>query len=315
MSEIHAMKPQLIRDIHAAKARAGKPVISFEFSPPKTDEGDVSLLEKTLPALMELKPDFCSVTYGAGGGNRDKTLSIVDQIQRRHGLTTLCHLTCVSSTATLLRDILEEARGLGIHNILALRGDPPGGTGPFPITEGGFEHSDQLIRFIKELGGFCIGAAGFPEGHVESKAGREADWDRLRAKIDAGAEFVVTQFFFNNEDYFRMRDYMAAKGVTAPIFPGVISFQSVAQIKRFTERCGASIPQQLLSNLDQYEDDDEACAEYGILFSTQQCAELLREGAPGIHFFTLNKAHSTIQVLRNLGQTTISLSPQPQHPN
>lgn len=249
---------------------------------------------------MQLHPDFCSVTYGAGGGTREKTLMIVDRIQREHGLTTMCHLTCVSSTADELRSVLLQAKDLGVKNILALRGYPPGGVGEYKKTDGGFEFSYELVQYIREMGGFCVGTAGFPEGHIACKEGREVDWDRLKRKIDCGADFVVTQLFFSNEDYFRFRDYLACKGVKVPIFPGIINFLSTSQIKRFTTTCGASLPPKLLCDLEKYQDDDDACAKFGVQYATEQCAELLHGGAPGIHFFTLNKAKSTAAVLRNL---------------
>jgi methylenetetrahydrofolate reductase (NADPH) len=292
---------QLICDIHARKAALRQPVISFEFFPPKTDEGDRTLLEKTIPALKELRPDYCSVTYGAGGGTREKTLGIVDRIQREHGLTAMSHLTCVNATAAELRDVLLEARQRGIHNILALRGDPPGGNGEFTKTEGGFEFSYQLVKFIKDMGGFCVGTAGFPEGHVACKEGREVDWDRLKAKIDCGADFVLTQLFFNNNDFFRFREHLAKRGVTVPICPGIIPILSAHQIKRFTALCGAQLPSTLLASLEQHAANDEACSEFGIEFATRQCEELLRAGVPGLHFYTLNKARSTSQVVKNLG--------------
>jgi methylenetetrahydrofolate reductase (NADPH) len=213
----------------------------------------------------------------------------------------MSHLTCVNATAEDLRQVLEQARGLGVKNILALRGDPPGGNGEFKTTQGGFEFSYQLVRFIKEMGGFCIGTAGFPEGHVACKEGREVDWDRLKAKIDCGADFVLTQLFFDNRDFFRFRDYLARKGVTVPICPGIIPILSASQIKRFTTLCGAELPAPLLASLDQYIDNDEACADFGIEYATRQCEELLRGGVPGLHFYTLNKARSTAQVVRNLG--------------
>jgi methylenetetrahydrofolate reductase (NADPH) len=291
---------QLIRDIHAKKAALGLPVVSFEFFPPKTDEGDRNLLEKTIPALKELKPDYCSVTYGAGGGTREKTLKIVDRIQRDHGITTMSHLTCVNATKDELRDVLLEARALGIHNILALRGDPPGGNGEFTKTEGGFEYSCQLVGFIKEMGGFCIGTAGFPEGHIACKEGREVDWEHLKTKIDCGADFVLTQLFFDNEDFFRFREHLAKRGVTVPICPGIIPILTASQIKRFTALCGAQLPQPLLESLERYVSDDDGCTEFGIDYATKQCEELLRGGVPGLHFYTLNKARSTTQVLKNL---------------
>jgi methylenetetrahydrofolate reductase (NADPH) len=292
---------QFIRDIHAAKKAANQPVISFEFFPPKTDEGDRNLLEKTIPALMQLRPDYCSVTYGAGGSTREKTLMIVDRIQRQHGLTAMAHLTCVNSTQEQLREVIEQARGLGIRNILALRGDPPGGSGVFTKTEGGFEFSYQLVRFLKELGGFSIGTAGFPEGHIACKEGKHVDWQRLKAKIDCGADFVLTQLFFSNRDFFEFRDYLTKLGARVPICPGIIPIQSASQIKRFTALCGADLPAPLVAQLEKFGDDDEATTEFGIEYATQQCKELLGAGVPGIHFYTLNKARSTTAIVKNLG--------------
>jgi len=293
---------QYIRDIHAAKRESKRPVISFEFFPPKTEEGDRNLLEKTIPALLQLKPDYCSVTYGAGGSTREKTLMIVDRIQRQHGLTAMTHLTCVGSTQEQLGSVLEEAAKLGIRNILALRGDPPGGNGEFKKTEGGFEFSYQLVRFIRQKGGFSIGTAGFPEGHIACKDGKHIDWQRLKAKIDEGADFVLTQLFFDNADFFQFRDYMERKlSVNVPICPGILPVLSSNQIKKFTTICGARIPQPLLSKLEEFGDNDEATAEFGIEYASRQCEELLREGVPGIHFYTLNKAHSTTRIMKNLG--------------
>jgi methylenetetrahydrofolate reductase (NADPH) len=293
---------QFVRDIHAASLAAGQPVISFEFFPPKTDEGDRNLLGKTIPALLALKPDFCSVTYGAGGSTRDKTLMIVDRIQREHGLTAMLHLTCVNATKDQIGEVVSQARGLGIKNILALRGDPVAGSNAeFKKTEGGFEFSHQLVTYLKKLGGFSIGTAGFPEGHVACKEGKYLDWQRLKNKIDCGADFVITQLFFDNADFYEFRDYLARLGVTVPIVPGIIPIQSTAQIKRFTALCGAKLPDKLLRALEKFGDDDEATTRFGIDFATEQCAELLRSDAPGLHFYTLNKARSTTQVVRNLG--------------
>lgn len=293
---------ELVRDIYTAKRAAGKPVISFEFFPPKTDEGDRTLLDKTIPALRQTQPDFCSVTYGAGGSTRDKTLGIVDRIQREHGLTAMAHLTCVNSTQEQLREVVEQARKLGIKNILALRGDPPGGTGEFRTTPGGFEFSYQLVRFLRELGGFSIGTAGFPEGHIACKEGKYVDWERLKAKIDEGADFVLSQLFFDNADFLEFRDYVTKKlGAKVPICPGVLPILSAAQIKRFTTMCGAKMPAPLVDKLNTMAENDEAATEYGIDYATKQCEHLLREGAPGIHFYTLNKARSTTEVLKNLG--------------
>lgn len=293
---------QFIRDMHAAKRDSKRPVISFEFFPPKTEEGDRNLLEKTIPALMELKPEYCSVTYGAGGSTREKTLMIVDRIQREHGLTAMAHVTCVGSTKEQLRDVLGEAKQRGIKNILALRGDPPGANGAFTKTEGGFEFSYELVRFLRELGGFSIGTAGFPEGHIACKEGKHVDWHRLKAKIDQGADFVLTQLFFDNADFFEFREYMVKKlSVNVPICPGILPVLSSNQIKRFTTMCGARLPRPMLSKLEQIGEDDQAATEFGIEYATRQCEELIREGVPGIHFYTLNKAYSTTRIMKHLG--------------
>lgn len=291
---------QFIRDIHAARQTYQRPVISFEFFPPKTDEGDRALFEKTIPLLSTLKPDYCSVTYGAGGSTRDKTLNIVERIQRDHRLTAMMHLTCVNVTREEIRAVIERARGAGIKNILALRGDPPGGNGEFQKTEGGFEFSHELVTYLRELGGFSVGTAGFPEGHIACKEGRQVDWQRLKAKIDCGADFVVTQLFFNNGDFFEFRDYLSKLGVMVPICPGILPIMSAGQIKRFTALCGAKLPSSLVRDLDKFGDNDEAATDFGIDFATRQCEELIRNGVPGIHFYTLNKAHSTTRILQNL---------------
>jgi len=290
-----------IRDIYAAKGAAGQAVISFELFPPKTNEGERSLLEKTLPALMQLKPDYCSVTCGAGGSTRDKTMRIVDCIQRQHGLTALAHLTCVCATRQQIGELVEQARALGVKNVLALRGDPPGGEGEFRKTDGGFEFAYELVTFLRGLGGLSLGVAGFPEGHIACREGKYVDWDRLKAKIDCGADFALSQLFFDNRDFYEFRDYLGRQGVTVPLCPGIVPILNAGQIKRFTALCGAKMPAPMLARLDQLGDNDAAVAEFGIEYATRQCEDLLRQGVPGIHFYTLNKARSTTAVLRNLG--------------
>jgi methylenetetrahydrofolate reductase (NADPH) len=292
---------QFIGDIFSAKQLAKKPVISLEFFPPKTEEGDKALLEKHIPALSQTRPDFCSVTYGAGGSTREKTLMIVDRIQREHKLTALAHLTCVNHTRDQVGELLQKIKTTNCKNILALRGDPPGG-GEFQPTPGGFEFSSQLVKFIREQNGFNIGVAGFPEGHIACKEGKFADWQHLKEKVEAGAHFVLTQLFFDNADFFQFRDYVTDKlGVNVPIVPGIIAIVSATQIKKFTQLCGAKIPPVLGAKLDAIGSDDIAAAEFGIEYATQQCEELLRAGVPGLHFYTLNKANSTVRVLKNLG--------------
>lgn len=294
---------KLVRDIYAEKFRAKQPVISFEFFPPKTEEGDRNLLEKTIPALKQANPDYCSVTYGAGGSTRDKTLMIVDRIQKQHQLTAVAHLTCVCATREEIRGLLQQIKSMGVKNVLALRGDPPGG-GEFKATPGGFEFSSQLVEFIREIDGFSIGVAGFPEGHIACKEGKQVDWQHLKTKIDAGADFVLTQLFFDNADFYEFRDHLTQKlGVTVPLVPGIVPILSASQIKRFTAMCGACIPPALATRLEEIGDDDATATEFGIEYATKQCEDLLRNGAPGIHFYTLNKAHSTLRVLENLRLT------------
>ena len=290
-----------IRDIFKEKAAEKKPVISFEFFPFKTEQGEQTFFEKTVPALKELAPDYCSVTYGAGGSTRDTTLDIVERIQNDFGIPTMAHLTCVCSTKDDIAAVLADAKSRGIQNILALRGDPPGG-GEWTKTEGGFEYSYQLIEFIKSLNSFSIGCAGFPEGHIACKAGREVDWEHLKGKIDSGAEFVLTQLFFDNEDFYTFQDHMTKKlGVEVPLIPGIIPIQSGSQIKRFTSMCGAKLPAPLVAKLDELGEDNDAVAEYGIQYATEQCQALLERGVPGLHFYTLNKAGSVKSIMGNLG--------------
>jgi methylenetetrahydrofolate reductase (NADPH) len=291
---------KLIRDIHATCRENGRPAISFEFFPPKTDEGERVLMEQTLPALLALKPDYCSVTYGAGGSTREKTIGIVDRIQREHGLTAMMHLTCVNATREELQSVVEEARQRGIRNILALRGDPPPGS-DWIKTAGGFEYSRELVAFLRQLGGFSIGTAGFPEGHIAQTAGKHADWGFLREKVEAGADFVITQLFFSNDDFFEFRDHLTKKlGVSVPIIPGILPILSHNQTKKFVTLCGAQLPAPFLSRIEELGDDDAAVTEFGIEYAAKQCAELLRADAPGLHFYTLNKVHSVSRIVERL---------------
>jgi methylenetetrahydrofolate reductase (NADPH) len=295
---------QLIRDIYRTKATAREPVISFEFFPPKTEEGEQNFLQKTVPALAALKPDFCSVTYGAGGSTRAKTLMIVDRIQRDHGLTALAHLTCVGSSREELGAIADQAHGLGIRNILALRGDPSTGEAGFVRHEHGFEFAWQLVQFLRGRNDFCLGVAGFPEGHIECREGKQIDWQRLKAKIDQGADFVLSQLFFDNRHFFEFRDALTTLGVNVPVVPGIIPILSATQIKKFTALCGAELPAALRRELDRVGDDPEATIQFGIEYATRQCEELLHAGVPGLHFYTLNRARPTTAILNNLGLAT-----------
>jgi len=292
---------QFIRDIHAArKGKGARPIISFEFFPPKTEDGERALFDKALPGLLRLRPDFCSVTYGAGGTTREKTLDISDRIQRQFKLPTMSHLTCVGSDRKQIRAYTEQARQLGIRNLLALRGDPPGGVGHFQKTEGGFEFSWQLVEFLRELNEFSIGTAGFPEGHIACKEGKHVDWKHLKTKIDHGADFVITQLFFDNQDFFEFRAFLDQLGVTVPICPGILPVVSGPQLKRFSALCGAKVPKQLDETLTKLGDDEAAATAFGVDYATRQCEELINAGVPGLHFYTLNRSQAAATILTRL---------------
>ena len=292
---------QSIHDIHVANAQAGRPSFSIEFFPPKTEEGERKLFSETLPAFAPFPVDYCSVTYGAGGSTRDKTLGIVERIQKGHDLTAMMHLTCVNATQDEIASVVDDAERRGIRNILALRGDPPGGTGEFVKTEGGFEFSRELVAYLRQRGGLTIGTAGFPEGHIAQKAGRVVDWNHLAEKIRAGADFVVTQLFYDNTDYYAFRDHLTKAGIDVPLIPGLLPVVARNQTKKFVELCGAKLPAPFLDRLETLGDDDAAVTEFGIEYCTQQIQDLLRNGAPGVHFYTLNRPYSTTRILRNLG--------------
>jgi len=292
---------RLIRDILKEHKLLGKPSISCEFFPAKTPEGERALLEKIVPRLKEVNPTFFSVTYGAGGTTRDKTLGIVDQLQRVQGVPTMAHLTCVGSTREDIGGFLEDAKNSDISNILALRGDPSPGQESFVKVEGGFEFSHELVAYVKSSELFSIGVAGFPEGHIACTEGREVDWDRLKSKVDRGADFVITQLFFDNSDFYAFRDYLQAKGMKVPILAGIIPILSGRQIQRFTKLCGSRLNEEISSRLNELGDDDAAVSAFGIDYATRQCEELIANGVEGLHFYTLNKSRATLEVARNLG--------------
>ncbi|MCB1127446.1 MAG: methylenetetrahydrofolate reductase [NAD(P)H] [Verrucomicrobiae bacterium] len=293
---------RFIRDIYSEARAAGRPAISFEFFTPKTDEGEQRFFEQVMPALAALRPDYCSVTYGAGGSTQSRTFSMVDRIQREFGIPCMAHLTCVGATREAIRTLLRDARERGIRNILALRGDPPEGADGFTPVEGGFRYAAELVDVIRELGDFGIGVAGFPEGHLENREGRLADWGHLRAKIERGADFVLTQIFFDNRFFHEFRAHLnGALQVRVPLVPGIIPIMSAGQIERFTALCGATIPAALARRLEALKDDNAAAAAFGVEFATEQCVDLLRAGVPGLHFYTLNKVASTQAILAKLG--------------
>ncbi|MCW5962895.1 MAG: methylenetetrahydrofolate reductase [NAD(P)H] [Bryobacterales bacterium] len=273
----------------------GRPSFSFEFFPPKTEEGSALLLD-AIESLRDLKPTYVSVTYGAGGSTRDLTIDLVRRIQREYGIETMAHLTCVGSNRDQIRAVVDRLAESGIENVLALRGDPPKGETEFEAVEGGFRHANELAGFLREHWGFCIGAACYPEGHTEAIS-LDADIANLRHKVEAGAEFLVTQLFFDNEKYYRFVRRVREAGIGVPIVPGLMPITNVDQVERFTRMCGASIPEPLLSELHRLRDRPEAVLSLGVAHATAQCLDLLAKGAHGIHFYTLNKSAATRTIL------------------
>jgi len=279
--------------------RSGEPCFSFEFFPPKTEKGEAKLFE-TLADLKRLSPGFVSVTYGAGGSTRDRTLAWTRRIREETGIEAMHHLTCVGHTKDELRTIVDRIADAGIENVLALRGDPPRGEGAFVPAQGGPAHASELVELIHEKKrGLAVGVAGYPEGHPECE-GRALDIERLKQKVDAGAEFVLTQLFFSNAFYYDFVDRARKAGIDVPIVPGIMPITNFEQISRFTRQCGATIPMQLMLELEARHHDPEAVIQLGVAHATVQCVELLDRGAPGIHFFTLNKSKATRMILAAL---------------
>lgn len=275
-----------------------KPCFSFEFFPPKTPEGEAQLWE-TLEDLRSLEPGFVSVTYGAGGSTRDRTIELVTHIKERTGIEAMAHLTCVGHTREEIGNILSRLAAARIENVLALRGDPPKGTGNFQKSEGGFQFASELVAFIREQDlGLSIGVAGNPEGHLEST--READLKHLKHKVDEGADFVVTQLFFDNAFYFDFVERARRSGVNAPIVPGIMPITNYEQVQRFVRMCGATVPMRLQLELEKVKDNPQAVMQLGVAHATLQCSELLSRGVPGIHFYTLNRSPASRMIVSAL---------------
>ncbi len=275
--------------------RSNRPVFSVEFFPPKTGEGRIQLME-TARTLSSLELDFVSVTYGAGGSNRDGTVDITTALKDEVGLEVMAHLSCVGETKEGLAATLDRLAETGIENIFALRGDPPRGETNFVQPEGGLGSSAELAAFIKENYDFAVGGACFPEVHPEAPD-LDTDLNYLKQKVDAGAEFLVTQLFFDNSAYFKFVDAAREKGIDVPILAGIIPVTGYAHTKRICDLCDATIPAHLEQAMLAAEGDAEAEFNLGVAYAAQQCAELLAAGAPGIHFYALNKAPATRAVL------------------
>jgi methylenetetrahydrofolate reductase (NADPH) len=280
-----------IRDFY----QSGRPVFSFEFSPPKTDAGFAALY-RTIEELKLLNPDFVSVTWGAGGSTRRKTVEIVIQIQQEIGLTAMAHLSCIGSNPQQLAETLDRLAAAGIENVRALGGDrPPGYVAP----PGAFTYANELVAFVRPRWSFCLGGACYPETHQLAPS-PEVDLENLVRKVNAGLDFLITQLFFDNADYFAFVARARAAGIGLPIVPGIMPITSAANIRRIAALCASRIPTALEAQLRPVEQDDARTLEVGVAWATRQCQELLDAGAPGIHFYTMNKSPATRRVYENL---------------
>ena len=273
---------------------------SFEFFPPKDEAGEERLWA-AMSALEPIAPDFISVTYGAGGSTRDRTIRITSEITQRTSIPTVAHLTCVGSTRGELIEILQKYREAGIHSILALRGDPNGGpSAPWVPTVGGFNHADQLVELAMEVGGFEVGVAAFPDVHPASQGDLAKDVEVLIRKESLGASFATTQFFFEADSYQRLVEALAAKGSNLPIIPGILPVTNVKQLVRMSELSGTPIPTNILARFSKIEADQEAVQKLGIEIATDLCEQLLELGVPGLHFYTMNTSSATLEIYRKL---------------
>jgi methylenetetrahydrofolate reductase (NADPH) len=298
-SSILPQPDHLTRSIPAVLAKEGTSY-SFEFFPPKDDAGEQTLWE-AIRHLEPIHPTFVSVTYGAGGSTRDRTVRMTGRIARETTLMPMAHLTCVGSSIAELRQVVGEYAGAGIRNVLALRGDPPGGPGTaWTLHPEGLNHADELVALIRSLGSFTVGVAAFPDQHPESSS-LDQDADVLVRKADAGAEFAVTQFVFDADSYVRLRDRVVARGRNLPIIPGLMPVTSFAQVRRMAEMSGTPLPAAVVSRLEAVADDAPAIREVGVQIATELSQRLLAEGAPGLHFYTMNRSLATLEVYANLG--------------
>ena len=269
-----------------------RPSFSFEFFPPKNNEG-FEQLYSTIGRLKSCKPTYVSVTFGAGGSTRTQTIDLVGRIKNEIGLESMAHLTCVGSSQEELRSILDILQESGIQNILALRGDPPQGQETFEKPENGFAYANELVEFIRKHYDFCIGVAGYPEGHIEC-SDKNLDLKNLKRKVDAGADFIVTQLFFDNRYYFDFIERTQKVGIDIPIIPGIMPVLNVKQTQRFTKMCGSTVPKALMKELESFQDEPDTVRKIGIEHATMQCELLLQEDAPGIHFYTLNRSRTRL---------------------
>jgi methylenetetrahydrofolate reductase (NADPH) len=276
-----------------------EPCFSFEFFPPKTDEG-VKDLQRVIGELSGLDPGFVSVTYGAGGSTRDRTVELVSELKKAGRIEAMAHLTCVGHTREELAEVLDRLVQAKVENVLALRGDPPRGQATFSVTPGGFRYASELVQFIRERDyPFCVGGACYPEGHIET-ASRDDDLKHLKRKVDAGLDFVITQLFFDNAFYFDFVERARRVGINVPIVPGIMPITGFEQVNRFVRLCGATVPMRLTLQMEKVKDQPDAVMQLGVAHATVQCMELLARGVPGIHFYTLNKSPATRMIVSAL---------------
>jgi methylenetetrahydrofolate reductase (NADPH) len=281
------------------RLKTGAPCFSFEFFPPKTDDG-VSQLFQTLHDLVDLEPGFVSVTYGAGGSTQRLTLELVSRIKRETGIEAMAHLTCASHGRTELLDILRRLEKAGLENVLALRGDPPRDQPTFIRPADGFSYASEFTAFIRQHQlPFCIGGACHPEGHLESPS-RDDDLRNLKRKVDSGAEFLISQLFYDNAFFFHFLERARSAGITCPIVPGIMPLTNFDQIDRITRMCGATVPMRLRLAMERVRDQPDAILQLGVAHATVQCVELLAAGVPGIHFYTLNRSRASRMILTAL---------------
>jgi methylenetetrahydrofolate reductase (NADPH) len=273
--------------------------LSFELFPPKTEAGDAEMMAH-VAELVAFRPSFITCTYGAGGSTRAKTLDVVERVAKQFDCPVASHLTCVGSTRDDLRDYLREARSRGVTGIVALRGDPPRGETAFQAVDGGLRYANELVELIRaEFGEFGIAVAGYPEKHLEAPS-LEVDLENLKRKVDAGADAVVTQLFYEVDDYVQFVERCRALGIHAPIIPGILPVTNLKQIQRITALCGAKLPAAFQEGLVRFGDDADAQFELGVEFATKQLEALLQSGIPGVHFYVLNKSPATVRVLEAL---------------
>jgi methylenetetrahydrofolate reductase (NADPH) len=289
------------------------PHISFEVFPPKTDAAMESL-RRVLPELIELGPSYMTVTYGALGSTRERTLEIAALLKREYHMESACHLTCVGSSRADLDRLLEDNRHSGVENIVALRGDPPRGETTFVPPPDGYSHGNELVAHIRRRYGtaFGIAVAGYPEKHLEAPD-RESDLRYFKNKMDAGADIAITQLFYDNADFFSFVEAARTLGVTQPIIPGLLPILSVKQVRRITSLCGSKIPAALQAELEAAGEDDNRAEEVGIRQCVAQASELLRRGVPGIHFYVLNKSSHMRRIMEQLRPVLAEVRPNAPH--